>query len=145
MAPPPRSRLHPSVANVLRDAISEAQGVEVFAIGDVEEGVVIAAQVTCRGRADRVNALIDRPKAGQVVIHNHPSGNLQPSDADMQLAHIYGENGVGFIIVDSQASRSNWVVEPHRSPNPSTMMTYADFSSRDSPKPWTAGSSAKHN
>ena len=26
----------------------EAQGVEVFAIGDVEEGVVVAVQVTCR-------------------------------------------------------------------------------------------------
>jgi ATP-dependent DNA helicase DinG len=32
----------------------------------------------------------------------------------MQLAHIYGENGVGFVIVDSEAKRSNWVVEPHK-------------------------------
>jgi ATP-dependent DNA helicase DinG len=97
----------------LRRAIREAGGVEVFAVGDVAFGEVTGVTVTCRGTEDRVPALLDRPRAGQVVIHNHPSGDLRPSDADLGLAHLYGENGVGVVIVDSAVTRSNWVVEPH--------------------------------
>lgn len=117
----PRSRFIASAADALREAIREAataaghepSAVEVFAIGDVEDRVVTGITVTCRGQGDRVLALLDRPRAGQVVIHNHPSADLRPSDADLSLAHRYGEDGVGFVIVDDAVSRSNWVVEPH--------------------------------
>ncbi len=107
------SRFTPWAADTMREAIQEAHGVEVFAIGDVDDGYVTHVTVTCRGQKDRVAALIDRPRAGQVVIHNHPSGNLTASDADMQLAQLYGEDGVGVVIVDSHVTRSNWVVEPY--------------------------------
>lgn len=107
------SRFSPDAAEVLRSAIRAAAGVEVFAIGDVEDGTVTSLVITCRGQADRVTALVDRPRSGQVVIHNHPSGNLTASDADMQLGALYGENGVGVVIVDSQVTRSNWVIEPY--------------------------------
>jgi ATP-dependent DNA helicase DinG len=100
-------------AIALREAVRAAHGVEVFAIGDVVEGQVVEVTITCRGQDDRVTALLDRPRPGQVVIHNHPSGDLRPSDADMNLAGLYGEDGVGFVIVDSTVSRDNWVVEPH--------------------------------
>jgi ATP-dependent DNA helicase DinG len=106
-------RFTADAARRLRDAIAEAHGVEVFAIGDVEGGSVTALTVTCRGRRDQVTALLDRPRAGQVVIHNHPSGDLTPSEPDLQLAGMYGDNGVGMVIVDSKVARSNWVVEPH--------------------------------
>jgi ATP-dependent DNA helicase DinG len=106
-------RFSPDAAAAMRTAIREADGVEVFAIGDVLDGTVVAITVTCRGQEDRVTALIDRPKPGQVVIHNHPSGVLLPSDADMHLAGVYGNDGVGFVIVDSPVERSRWVVEPH--------------------------------
>ena len=117
----PRLRFRAEAATTLRMAIRRAaraagdqpEPVEVFAIGDVEEGEVVGLTVTCRGQGDRVLALVDRPRAGQVVIHNHPSADLRPSDADLQLAHIYGEDGVGFVIVDNEVTRSNWVVEPH--------------------------------
>ncbi|MEZ4238848.1 MAG: hypothetical protein R3F59_22380 [Myxococcota bacterium] len=112
-APDPSPRFDPGAAAAMRDAIREAGGVEVFAVGDVELGHVVAVTVTCRGTEDRVPGLIDRPRAGQVVIHNHPSGDLRPSEADLQLAHLYGEDGVGVVIVDSDVTRSNWVVEPH--------------------------------
>jgi ATP-dependent DNA helicase DinG len=106
-------RFTPWAADTLRESIRDAHGVEVFAIGDIEDGWVAHVTVTCRGQQDRVAALLDRPRAGQVVIHNHPSGNLTASDADMQLAALYGEDGVGVVIVDSEVSRSNWVVEPY--------------------------------
>jgi len=98
---------------VLREAIDEAGGVEVFAIGDVDrEGFVHALEISCRGTEDAVPALLTRPRAGQVVIHNHPSGLLRPSAADFQLAHQYGDEGVGVVIVDSDVTRATWVVEP---------------------------------
>ncbi len=106
-------RIRPAAAAGLRDAIREAGGVEVFAIGDVEDGEVVAFTVVCRGTEDAVPALLQRPQPGQVVVHNHPSGDLRPSEADMALASHYGENGVGVVIVDSDLTRANWVVEPH--------------------------------
>lgn len=106
-------RFTDAAAADLRRAIRDAGGVEVFAIGEVSFREVGAVTITCRGTEDRVPALLDRPRAGQVVIHNHPSGDLRPSEADLQLAHLYGENGVGVVIVDSAVTRSNWVVEPH--------------------------------
>lgn len=106
-------RFSPDAADVLRRAIRDAGGVEVFAIGDVIASAVVAVTITCRGTEDRVSALLDRPRAGQVVIHNHPSGVLRPSDADFQLAGFYGDDGVGFVIVDSKVERDAWIVEPH--------------------------------
>ena len=102
-------------AQQLRRAIREAGGVEVFGICDVVAQEVVNVEITCRGRENQVTALIDRPRAGQAVVHNHPSGDLRPSDPDLQLAHLYGEDGVGVIITDNDVTRSNWVVEPHKS------------------------------
>lgn len=101
-------------AQALRQAIRQAGGVEVFAVGDVDEKKrVVRIEVHARGTSDAVLALQSRPRAGQVVIHNHPSGDLRPSAPDTELAGTFGENGVGFIIVDSPVTRSNWIVEPH--------------------------------
>jgi ATP-dependent DNA helicase DinG len=107
-------RFTSQAAALLRRAIRESDGTEVFAIGDVEDGVVTGLTVTCRGQEDRVIALIDRPRPGQVVIHNHPSGELRPSNADMDLAGRYGQDGVGFVITNSDVTESRWVVEPHK-------------------------------
>jgi len=106
-------RFSDAAAADLRRAIHEAGGVEVFAIGDVVDGVVTAVTIACRGTEDAVPALLERPRTGQVVIHNHPSGDLRPSGADMGLAGRYGDDGIGVIIVDSAVTRDNWVVEPH--------------------------------
>ena len=47
-----------------------------------------------------------------VVIHNHPSGVLAPSKADLAVAGILGEEGVGFYIVDNEVRHVYVVVEP---------------------------------
>ncbi|MBT3221107.1 MAG: hypothetical protein HN348_18655, partial [Proteobacteria bacterium] len=107
------TRFTPDAADDFREAVHLAGGVEVFAIGDVDRKTVIAVTITCRGQADRVTALIDRPCSGQVVIHNHPSGELTPSAADMRLASMYGDEGIGVVIVDNDLKHSNWVVEPY--------------------------------
>jgi ATP-dependent DNA helicase DinG len=109
------SRFTPAAAAALRAAIAEAGGVEVFAVGQVDaQRNVSAIDVHARGTEDQVLALRSRARAGEVVIHNHPSGVLRPSEPDMQLASVFGENGVGFVIVDNRVERALWVVEPHR-------------------------------
>ena len=52
------TRFSPKAECTLRDAIVAAKGVEVFAIGDMEFGVVRDVTVTCRGQDDRVTALL---------------------------------------------------------------------------------------
>jgi len=99
----------------MRAAIDEAGGVEVFAIGDVDGiGRVTALEIHCRGNEGAVPALLERPRTGQVVIHNHPSGVLKPSGADFALANRYGDEGIGVVIVDNAVGRDFWVVEPAR-------------------------------
>ena len=47
------------------------------------------------------------------MIHNHPSGSLQPSDADLSVASALGNNGVGAYIVNNPVTDIYVVVEPH--------------------------------
>ena len=96
-------------------AIAEAGGVEVFAIGDVDGlGRVVDLEIHARGNESAVPALLTRPRPGQAVIHNHPSGVLKASDADFHLANLYGDDGVGVVIVNNTVERDHWVVEPLR-------------------------------
>ena len=102
-------------ASKLREAIEEAGGVEVFAIGDVDGlGRVSDLEIHCRGNEGAVPALLTRPRPGQVVIHNHPSGRLRASDADMLLANRYGDDGIGVVITNNAVDGDLWVVEPLR-------------------------------
>lgn len=111
----PDTRFTPEAAEALRAAIAEAGGVEVFAIGRTDPGGrVTDFEVHARGNAEAVPALTSRPRPGEVVIHNHPSGVLQASDADFALAARFGEDGVGVVIVNNAVSEALWVVEPHR-------------------------------
>ena len=110
-------RFTEKAAAKLRAAIEDAGGIEVFAIGELdEERLVSDIEVHCRGTDDAVPALLKRPRHGQVVIHNHPSGVLKASEADMLLANRYGDEGIGVVIVDNAVSRALWVVEPAASP-----------------------------
>jgi ATP-dependent DNA helicase DinG len=49
-----------------------------------------------------------------MLVHNHPNGLLEPSDADNEAAaHLYGQ-GVGFGIIDNEARELYVVVEGPR-------------------------------
>ncbi len=111
----PAERFESAAARAMRDAIRHAGAVEIFAVGEIgDKRQVVSIEVHARGTADAVLALRDRPRSGQVVIHNHPSGVLLPSNADMEMAGRFGEDGVGFVIVDNLLERAQWVVEPTR-------------------------------
>ena len=102
-----------NVKSTIQSAIEEASGNEVFFVGSFSESLVIEeVSVVARGNDYSVPAVIESASPGDVVIHNHPSGNLQPSDQDIQIASVFGNHGVGFLIVNNDASQVYVVVEP---------------------------------
>ncbi|WP_370543335.1 JAB domain-containing protein [Geobacter sp. OR-1] len=97
----------------MRDAIAETAGNEVFFLGHTDgTGFVTSVEPLARGNRDMVAAIVVTTSCGDVVIHNHPSGNLTPSQADIEIASILGNQGVGFIIIDNRAERSYIAVTP---------------------------------
>jgi ATP-dependent DNA helicase DinG len=93
--------------------IKEASGNEVFFVGSLDEdGIVDGVRVVARGNDYSTAAVVDSANPGEVVIHNHPSGNLTPSDADIHLAGVFGNLGVGFYIINNDLSKVYVVVEP---------------------------------
>jgi ATP-dependent DNA helicase DinG len=97
----------------LREAISEAQGCEVFAVGRLDRDFIVeeVSVLACgnMGAAPVVDPTLIR---GQVVIHNHPSGNLMPSDADIAAASALAKRGIGFWIIDNAVERLRSVTDP---------------------------------
>jgi ATP-dependent DNA helicase DinG len=108
-----------AAAAALRAAIADASGNEVFLLGTLDDqAVVTAVRVLARGNRHAVPALLQVPRPGEVVIHNHPSGVLTPSDADLSLASALGNNAVGAYIVSNDVRELYVVVEPHRATAP---------------------------
>ena len=100
---PSDTRFEPEAAEALRAAIAESGGVEVFAIGRTDErGRIIDLEVHARGNAEAVPALTSRPRPGEVVIHNHPSGDPTPSQEDIHTTRRLQQAGeiLGIRVLD---------------------------------------------
>ena len=86
----------------MRLEISESGGNEVFFRGIPDgEGLVSAVEVIARGNASSVAALLNMMRKNEVIIHNHPSGVLIPSDEDVNISSMYGEVGGASYIVNN--------------------------------------------
>ncbi len=110
---PATNRFTSDVAEQLRSEIQRCGGREVFfACSTEEDGKISAARVVARGHEGAVPAILEAIKLREVVVHNHPSGNIAPSDADLQVAALFGHNGNGVYITDNDVSRVYVVVEP---------------------------------
>ena len=110
--PKASSRLAPHVASAIRAAITLAGGREVcFACTLDDDGLLATARVVARGDASCVLALPGFAERGQMLVHNHPSGVLEPSDADNEVAARIYDDGIGFGIVDNDAESLYVVVE----------------------------------
>lgn len=97
----------------LRDTIGSAAGNEVFAFGRLDEQRRVSQiEVVARGNATAVPVFLERAGDSRVLIHNHPSGILLPSPADLTVASEAGVRGLGFYIVDNEVERVYRVVEP---------------------------------
>jgi ATP-dependent DNA helicase DinG len=99
-----------AAARAMRTAIGLAGGNEVCFVATVdEEGVVQTARVVSRGDVRSVLALPGAAERGEMLLHNHPSGTLEPSDADLEVAMRMHDGGIGFGIIDNEV-RSLYVV-----------------------------------
>jgi ATP-dependent DNA helicase DinG len=105
-------RLRPTVREAIAAAIAEAGGREVSFVADVApDGTLTEVAAVARGTVDAVLALPGVAGRGQMVLHNHPSGQLEPSPADLDVAVQLHDGGVGFGIVDNGATSLYVVVE----------------------------------
>ncbi|MBK8062513.1 MAG: helicase [Gemmatimonadetes bacterium] len=109
------ARIAPNAAAAVRAAIRLAGGREVCFVCKVDEReVIVGARVVARGDVKSVLALPGFAQRGELLLHNHPSGNLEPSGPDLEIAARMHDAGVGFAIVDNDASEVYVVVEVPR-------------------------------
>src|SRR4030095_15920587 len=109
------SRILPPVRDYLATEISAAAGREVCFVATLDpDGRIVAANAVARGPADMVLALPGVARVGQMVLHNHPSGELEPSPPDLFVAARLHDGGVGFGIISNDGERLYVVVEVAR-------------------------------
>ena len=97
----------------IRAEIEKAGGREVCFLAEVDDVRVIQdPRAVARGNFGAVLVAARDAAMGGVMLHNHPSGALEPSDADMRIAGQLYDQGVGTVIVDNAAKHLYVVVEP---------------------------------
>jgi ATP-dependent DNA helicase DinG len=105
-------RLAAAARTLLQDEIAAAHGREVsFVVRADPNGTLTDARVVARGTIDAVLALPGVATRGEMLLHNHPSGFLEPSGADLHVAARLHDEGVGFGIVDNDVATLYVVVE----------------------------------
>jgi ATP-dependent DNA helicase DinG len=105
-------RIAPGVRGYLAAEIAAADGREVSFVATVDrDGVVTGARVLARGTVEQVLACPGACARGEMLLHNHPSGHLDPSGADLSVASRLHDAGVGFAIVTNDATAIYVVVE----------------------------------
>jgi len=98
---------------ILKAEIEDSGGNEVFALGYVDDAkLVVRIEVSARGNEVSVLAVKDKFANADVLIHNHPSGFLTPSDNDLIISSRAAEAGVGSYIVDNEVENVYVVAEP---------------------------------
>ncbi len=103
----------------MREQIARAGGREVSFLATVTpERVIVDPRTVARGNRAAVLAAANDARTGEIMLHNHPSGVLEPSDADLHVAGQLYEQGLGSAIVDNLARALYVVVEP---PPPSSL------------------------
>ena len=71
----------------MRASIRMAGGREVCFVCSIDdEGRVLTGRVVARGDVGSVLALPGFAKRGEMLVHNHPSGVLEPSGPDYDVA-----------------------------------------------------------
>lgn len=105
-------RLTAAARTLLEEEIAAAHGREVsFVVRADANGTLTDARVVARGTVDAVLALPGAAQRGEMLLHNHPSGFLEPSGADLHVAARLHDEGVGFGIVNNDVSTLYVVVE----------------------------------
>ena len=108
-------RLAAAVRALMRREIAAAGGREVSFAAELDgNGTFVGARVLARGTIESVLALPGSAIRGEILLHNHPSGHLEPSGADLNVAARLHDGGVGFGIVNNDVTELYVVVEVPR-------------------------------
>ena len=106
-------RFSPAVLDEMRRQIESAGGNEVFFTGQIDaDGMVVSVSAGSRGNSGSVPVNSAAAREAAVLIHNHPGGNLLPSDADLLAAGDASGRAQGFYIVNNEVSDVYVVMEP---------------------------------
>ncbi len=107
------SELLINVKDKIKNEIDNASGNEIFIRAKLSEkkAVIQDFEVLARGNSHSAPAVINNLMAGEMIIHNHPSGDLTPSGADIRLASRMAQREVGFAIINNSADKIYVVVE----------------------------------
>lgn len=107
-------RFTADVIRIMREKIKEHDGAEVVFCGLInEDGLVSEITTVASGHETAAPAPAAHMRDADVVIHNHPSGVLRPSSADIATAAQLGRDGIGSYIVDNLVTRVTVTVEPY--------------------------------
>ncbi|MCX8035595.1 MAG: helicase [Candidatus Sumerlaeia bacterium] len=107
--------IHDDCRRQIADIIAANGGREVFFVGKPDEaGRIAEVEAFAFGTDNAVPAIIHQAQYGDVVLHNHPSGDLEPSGPDLAVASTLGDAGVGCYIVDNHCTRVRVVVSAFR-------------------------------
>lgn len=102
------------VRECLTREIKAADGNEVFFVGYTDDNLVIQdVQAVARGHDTAVPVITRAAQDADVVIHNHPSGELGPSNADLNIAVQLDDFSTAFYIIDNTAEHIYVVIEPY--------------------------------
>src|SRR5690606_29964289 len=105
--------LSPEAAARIRGEIERAHGREVCFLATVDDARVVRdPRAVARGHFEAGLLAARDADEGGMMLHNHPSGDLEPSGADLRVAAALYEDGLGTAIVDNHAERMYVVVEP---------------------------------
>lgn len=109
----PALSLAREAADAIRREVERAHGREVCFMARVEaDGTVREPRAVARGNREAVLAAARDAPEGSLAIHNHPSGVLEPSAADLTVAERLYQEGHGTAITDNGARSLYVVVEP---------------------------------
>lgn len=98
---------------MLVDEIAATGGAEVLSAATLIDGVRWGdLRVLARGNTDAAPAVLRGLRQGDILLHNHPDGVLHPSEADLGVAYLCGQSGIGFAIHDNECTTAYVVVEP---------------------------------
>ena len=88
------TRFTPEIRTSIADTIKASGGNEVFFTGRIDRnGVVTEVRVCARGNDSAVPVVQSAAQEADVLIHNHPSGDLTPSNADLSVAARMADYG----------------------------------------------------
>ncbi len=107
------NRISDTVREKMQQDVADSSGREVLWCGKLDEKKqIVSVFAAARGHENAAPAIMAHMEKGDIILHNHPSGNLRPSEADLYQASILGNRGIGFYIVNNMIDRVYVVVEP---------------------------------